>query len=304
MTTVPLSLYLDIEEGQSPDLEAVARASIAFSQAVKETAYILDPSARVTTRLVSGTEGSLFINGLIEAVGITDASTRRLLIATIVATVPGWFFLKPVDMLAERFWDGPVNAVEAAVKDALSSVIDDHEDIDEEDTRRIAETAVAILRRENQNQFSAEFFAELDRDPVIRGVGITRVPGVKPDIVVPKSDFEMRYTTIRDAETPDKRKRPQLMRLRIISPRLVNDTLVWKFRGPDGEFGASMLDQEFREKFTSGDIRLDLSKPINISATVEFTEKREGGLWVTVSKSVVEVHDYENEPEQESLFPR
>src|ERR1041385_2963429 len=59
MTALPISLYIDLERGQKADLEAVARASLAFAATIRDIAFVLDPSVDIRVELASGTESSL-----------------------------------------------------------------------------------------------------------------------------------------------------------------------------------------------------------------------------------------------------
>lgn len=67
----------------------MARASLAFAGAVREIAYIVDPSLVIRLELESGTEGSLSLNSVIRFVKkqVSDPVTRRVIIIGIVM----WF---------------------------------------------------------------------------------------------------------------------------------------------------------------------------------------------------------------------
>jgi hypothetical protein len=54
MDAGPVNIYLDLEPGQKPDLEATARAMLAFTAAVNELAYVIDPGLEVRIDLGSG----------------------------------------------------------------------------------------------------------------------------------------------------------------------------------------------------------------------------------------------------------
>ncbi|MDB5695099.1 MAG: hypothetical protein JWN21_642, partial [Sphingomonas bacterium] len=47
----PISLYIDLEEGELADLEIVSRAAIAWAEAIREAAFILDPTVEVRVEL-------------------------------------------------------------------------------------------------------------------------------------------------------------------------------------------------------------------------------------------------------------
>ena len=75
-----LNLYLELEPGQLADLEVVARASISFVEAVREVAYIVDPSVTIRLELESGTEGSLSLNSVIKYIKkqVSDPVDKKL----------------------------------------------------------------------------------------------------------------------------------------------------------------------------------------------------------------------------------
>src|SRR5438874_1636491 len=102
----PVSLYIDLEDGQKPDLEVIARASLAFAAAIRETAHITDPSIAVRVELISGTDGSLSLNTAIRAVRAASARvvTRESLIA-VAATVATWFTLETEKWAYEKILD-------------------------------------------------------------------------------------------------------------------------------------------------------------------------------------------------------
>ncbi len=65
MAQAPISVYLDLEAGRVADMEVVARAALAFSAAVKDLAYVIDPGLDLRIELQSGTEGSLNLNTIL-----------------------------------------------------------------------------------------------------------------------------------------------------------------------------------------------------------------------------------------------
>lgn len=83
----PVSLYIDLEEGRRANLESVARAAVAFAAAVRETAFVLDPSMSVRVELVDSTEGSVSLNALIRSLGLGDIITKKRLIALCVTSI-------------------------------------------------------------------------------------------------------------------------------------------------------------------------------------------------------------------------
>lgn len=84
-----INLYLDLEPGELADLEVVAKASLAFAGAVREIAYVLDPSLVVKLEIESGTSGSLSINSVMRFVrqAIPDPVTRKVILVSLTL----WF---------------------------------------------------------------------------------------------------------------------------------------------------------------------------------------------------------------------
>ncbi len=90
MSTEPFSLYFDLEENKKADLEVVASASLALVAAIKEVAYIIDPSIEISVELESGTAGSLSLNTLIKTIK-EHVAPGNITALGIVFTVLSWF---------------------------------------------------------------------------------------------------------------------------------------------------------------------------------------------------------------------
>ncbi len=81
-----VSLYLDLEPGKKPDLEVVARAALAYVEAIKEAGFILNPGMDVSVEFVSGTEGSLSLNTILKSVRPDPVALRA-----VALIILGWF---------------------------------------------------------------------------------------------------------------------------------------------------------------------------------------------------------------------
>src|SRR5262249_8579726 len=105
MEATPVSLFIDLEEGRRADLEVIARASLAFAAAVKEAAFMIDPSLEVHLELVSGTEGSLKLNQIIKAVKRVTGLDEALASKTLALVVILWFVNHGLDWSFEKVMD-------------------------------------------------------------------------------------------------------------------------------------------------------------------------------------------------------
>jgi hypothetical protein len=89
-TAEPISLYLELEPGQTADLEVVARAALAFAAAIREAAFVLDPSLEISLGFESGTEGSLSLNSIIRSIK-NNTKLDPATIKTLIIMVIFWF---------------------------------------------------------------------------------------------------------------------------------------------------------------------------------------------------------------------
>lgn len=76
-----LNLYIEVESGKIPRLETVAKSSLGFIAALKEAAYIVDPSLNLEIGIISSTQGSLSVNSVLKSLGKPDNFQRKSLYA-------------------------------------------------------------------------------------------------------------------------------------------------------------------------------------------------------------------------------
>jgi len=77
---VPFSLHIDLNENSAADLEVVAKASLSLAAALREAAFVLDPSLDFRIELVSGTESSLSLNSIFKLLGENSKERRKNLL--------------------------------------------------------------------------------------------------------------------------------------------------------------------------------------------------------------------------------
>jgi hypothetical protein len=239
----PVSLYVDLEEGRRADLEAIARAAIAFASAIRETGYVLDPSMTVRVELMSGTEGSLSLNALIRSIKSKDIITKKRLIALAV-TASLWFTHETGRWTYDevlRFFTGTEYAAHLS-----------HDDIAD-----IARRVTDILEKGPAQHRVQQVYHELETDDAVRGVGATTEPGKRPERIVPRSEFGNR-----SGETPGivefseivRQTRRTRERVTLIRPVLEEGRGAWQFSGVAGRFFARIRDERFLEDLLRGRI--------------------------------------------------
>lgn len=291
MPSAPISLYLDLEPGQKADLEVVSLASIAFAAAIKELAFVLDPSLEIRIELASGTEGSLSLNSLVRSVkGAVSPETLR----TIIVVTTLWFVKETgtwaYDKILDHVTEHPVVAEHTLTKAEIKNIAD--------------EVVKAMKGRVGQSQVQ-RVYKELERDPVVKGVGIPRVPGTRPTDIVPRSEFHSRAGTGTITETVvQKRIQNVEETVTLISPVLVAKNRRWKFHGPRGEFGAAVHDERFLSDLLSGAIKVQMIAGIQMVIDLQVVEEKENGVWVIKQQNVTKVKGVSPAPPsaQKSLF--
>ncbi len=276
----PLSLYLDLEPGHTADIEVVSRAAIAWSQAVRELAYIADPSIEVRVELSSGTPGSLSLNAIVRVVKRTSAQHPKL--TTIIISALTWFALEIASYTVESIMDyllsddAPVEARK----------------LDEAERRAVAEEVVKIVREQTARKEREAIFRELERDPSIVGAGVTTKAGTRPDNVVPRSQFALRSgnTATIDLDDAKRRSTTETLEMTLVSPILKDAERRWRFQvGSLPEFGATMKDHDFLEGVSRGDIAIPLKAGVAMTVEMETKEEFEGQLWTVKERNILRV---------------
>lgn len=274
----PLTLYLDLEPGKTVDLEVAARASIAWSRAIKEIGFILAPDAQFVVELRSGTEGSLGLNSLIRSVREIDPKYLKAIAVGVLL----WFSNETASWMHGQLFDaifGNANA-EVTAPEGLSP-----------------EQFAALLRAIEQGagkEHTKEVYRELERDPAIRGVGVTTAPGTRPRVIIPRDQFADRAgfgVTI--TESSVRRVRPARFEALLIKPVLIpGSQRRWRFQTSEGELGFVMGDDDFVTRILTGVDPLPMVSGIILDLAVSITEEFDGKVWVVKSRRIDHVLGY------------
>lgn len=272
MTAAPVSLYLQLEEGKTADMEVVARAALAFSAAVKSAVFELDPNAEVRVELVSGTEGSLSLNSVIR----TFNEQRKPIAVVAALTVLSWF--------GQHYFEDFMDALHG------------HSELSEEEKKSIARAVADELARRSEAPTPAiEVYRELAKDPVVQGVGASLSP-TKPRAIVPRSEFPVGdeddpHILLPPEDGKQRRSRPRRMTVVLISPVLVRGARRWKLKSFEGEFGATMSDRQFQEDVLSGRRQLPSVEGVLLDVDLETIDEFNGVVWKSIANRVLRVHD-------------
>ncbi|KQX55446.1 MULTISPECIES: hypothetical protein [unclassified Ensifer] len=279
-----ICLYLDLNEGQKADLEVVAKAALAFDAAVKEIAFVLDPGAVIRVELESGTEGSLSLNSIISAIG----PMNRVRLQAIAFALLTWFGAETASYVYSAILD-QIKGDEQALQ------------LSEEQIKEMSEQVAKICEGKVGARQVGDIFKELEKDPAVRGVGVTTNKDKKPRYVVPRSQFQERSRSISETqEVTSARTTTGVQTLTLISPVLVEGPRKWKFRSGQVEFGATVKDADFVQRVLAG---RELPMAAGIVLKVKLTVKEEmiDEVWHVKERIVEEVLEVVPAPNQQEM---
>lgn len=305
MPSFPLSLYIDLEQDQKADLEVAARAAIAWSKSIKESAYIFDPSAEVEVKFISGTESSLSLNSAITFITKSDVKTyvKTTVAAALVSAT--WHI---VGVTTDYMTEAALEAMEAeqlvyyVADKAGIDISDEIKNMSQEEVNALAERIASELKNESRREQSKQIIRELQKDPAVRGVGITPKPDRKPSFILNRDKFSEATSSVTEEGGESSRNVHVEQRLKLVAPRIVEDNKVWRFQGPEGEIGFYVEDTEFKHRFTHGQLDLDFEKEVVVTALVRYEQKLQNGIWVNKKRYIEKVLGCENEAQQADLF--
>lgn len=288
----PVSLYFDLEPGFVADLEVVSRTALAWASAIREAAYIIDPSLEVRIEVASGTPGSFSLNAWLRDVakglGITKED-EDLTLKAVALFVLIWMGGHALDYTFDRVADFVTGHTEGAFTDEQRSELTDiiHKAVQD----KVASQRVQLVYR------------EAERDPAIRGLGATQNAGERPAVIVPRSEFRVRAGQEADShqETITRRHSVERVRVGLISPVLLPGTRRWRLRSSQGEFGATIKDQEFINRVLTGTTRIRMRAGIEMDVQLETTEEFRGGVWQVIERNVLHVDRLIEPPTQGDL---
>ena len=280
MSVQTSTLYFDVPEGHFADLEVVARTSIAWANLVKEVGFIVDPTAEVQVQFVTSTPGSAFINNLTRAV--TKTAKEHPFVAGPLIAIATTFALAP----AAHFGEDATVAL-------LAKLGHKHdEEIGDESVEKIAQRVVALQRNDLAQQCKREMFRQPDRDDQIRGLGIGRTYDVRPALVVPRTEFPLRYGGGKIVELGPEFRYEEKFESPVVIVRSHSKAkeLMWRFDSDMGEFSAKMKDKEFLEDIRAGHTGLEIGEGVEIEIDLKTKLDKKDGVWTVTERTIERVH--------------
>ncbi len=272
MASAPITLYLDIPEGQHGDLEVVAEASIAWARTIKEIARVLYPDIEIRVEVLDADEGSFGLNARIRSL---SPQAKGMLVG-ILAGAASHFALETVDYFYEKF---------------LDSIFGTDPPPAEVQSRAEVQRVQAAVSQGAGRRSAEQVFRALQTDSVILGVGITAQPDEEPASIIPRAAFLNRGGYV-EAPTEETRERTRSERIDaiLIKPVLVpNSRRKWRFQTSAGEFSFSMKDEKFSQRLLQGIETIPMVAGVILDVDVEVSEVLSDGLWRPKSRAIVKV---------------
>lgn len=266
MAEPDLVLEFEIEEGRSPDLENVARALLAWNDAVKIAARAIDPSAELVVELVGVEPGSQRFKQIFRRVedfaqGVEAGGAEYPLV---------W---KHSKALAKCIAGGILVAAISNVvtSDDQTPVLEEIRDLLKEDreTRRASKDFYEIMQEEPAFSKIEVYENEEDETPVYS---------------VPRSEFSHR-SGLFDAEEDDapiESVRPRVVTWEVIlvRPVLLGKPRRWTFARDGIEFSALMTDQAVLQALHDRTLFIPFAEGVMMQIEVIYKERLEGDIWI------------------------
>lgn len=274
-----INLYFSLKKDEHANLEIVAKSALSFVAALKEAAFVIDPSLEIEVELTRGFEGSLSLEAIIKAVKeAAGGPPTNLKTAAIVCAlwVTGQTLNYGYGYLADKLFKNE----EVSLSD--------------EEISKIADKVASAMKNKEGEQHIRELFVELQHDDAIDGVGVSIKPGEKPDTIVPRSDFRRRSGQSIDAAAEPQKRTVFKKRVAIlVSPVLIDKDRKWKFKFTDiGEKAVAIKDKVFIKKVLSGKSNIRLKGNLEMTVNVGYNEELESGVWVVKDVFIDKVIKY------------
>ncbi|PTQ12934.1 hypothetical protein CLG96_01980 [Sphingomonas oleivorans] len=264
-------------------MEVVAEAAIAWVAALRELAFVVDPSVQLVVEIVDGDRGSLWLNTVLtfferKLEKIERGSSKYPRLHALARALALIVITTPIAMTVESIW---------------SSVTSDNPGVElsPEERELLARDIARALQPNVAKSQRRQFFQAVEKDSQITEVGVSSVPDTRPAFVVPRGIYQKYLLTPEVDEIEEKsRKWSETWEVTLVSPVLENAERSWRFRREGmPEFGAVMKDREFLAAIERAEVHEELRQGIKMTVTLTFKDKFENGVWVTKERSVVEV---------------
>lgn len=267
MAEPDLVLEFEIEKGRSPNLENVARALLAWNDAVQAAAAAIDPNAKIVVELVAVEHGSQRFKQILR---------RTEEIAQTVEEGGQEYPLlwKGSKALAKCIAGGIVLAgiTYAVTPDDQTEVLEEIRDILRQDQATV--------------QSSQSFYEILQEEPAISVLEVFEGDGTTPMYRVPRSEFGHRSGLFQPQEEDEDieliKPRTVTWEVVLVKPVLVGKPRRWTFARDGIEFSALMTDRAVLQALHDKTLTIPFAEGVMMQIEVTYKERLEGDAWLPV----------------------
>lgn len=264
MASAPAILEFRLAPGANIDAVVAARALIAWSEAIKEAARIVDPAGTVSVDLISAEAACLRFSTVLnfveqEVLGRASDSLDpypriKQFLALNILVLPGM---------------------------VLGGFIGDHF---KHDDPQIAEKQQRVAESPLVQKHVEEFYKEVQIDPSIERV-IVRESRDGPAIIsIDRSEFAERsgLWAAQEDDQFDERQGGGTWNVVVTHPVSIAKPLSWGFMHDGFPFKAKMTDTRFLSAIRTGTLPIAIQEGVMMEVRVSYQERQEGQLWLPV----------------------
>ncbi len=266
MSEPDLVLEFEIEKGRSPNIESIARALLAWNDAVQAAIAAIDPGAQVVVELFGVEPGSQRFKQIFRRVEdfaqkVEDGGQEFPLVFTggkaLARCVAGGIVLAGIAY--------------AVTPDDQTPVLEEIRDILREDLAT--------------KQSSQTFYEILQEEPAISRLEVFEGDSSDPVYSVPRSEFALKSGLF----DPQEEEGAELIKPRtvtwevvLVKPVLVGAARRWTFARDGIEFSALMTDKAVLQALHDKTLAIPFAEGVMMQIEVSYKERLDGQVWLPV----------------------
>lgn len=269
-----LTLRFGLEDDRNADALIAAESLAAWVHYVTEAAKAIDPSDRVSVKLVGLQEGSLkfsqILKKLDQTLGEIDAGASeyphlKVRAIAIAASVGG----VTVTHIDANIFPAPPQTVELSAMD-----------------RALLENmAQKVESSSSAQQASRRFLESVERDPAVSEVTVGDDEHERL-VIVPRSNFPSRGSLWQvENAPPSERLARDVWDVVLLKASFVNRPARWTFLRDGLPFSAKMDDRDFLAAIRDGRVPIALQEGVMMKLEIEFKEQQDGQVWKALDKT-------------------
>lgn len=272
MVQPDLVLEFEIEPGRSPDLANVARALLAWNDAVQAVVAAIDPGERVVVELLGVEPGSQRFKQILKRYERFSEQVEEG-----AADYP--LIWKQTKWLAQCVAGG---IIVAGITNAMAPESQTPELVD-----AIKDLNDTIRGDRDLTQSSQSFYEVLQNEPAISKLEVFEGDAKTPLYSVPRSEFAHRSGLFQAQDESDdiEQIKPQTgtWEVVLVKPVLVGTPRRWTFARDGIEFSALMTDKAVLQALHDRTLAIPFAEGVMMQIEVRYKVRLDGNVWLPVT---------------------